>query len=493
MPFNRNALIIAILLFWHVAPFSASLPDPTQASGASRPLQNPVTFSHTFQADQHSIYLPIVVRRARVNSDLADGWYLMVDDGHLRVVDGVERVYHPFQKYRRNPILVADQPWEGRAIQLYGTVLPGFRMWYSSYNVDGHSNQILYAESSDGIHWEKPGLGETGANALLDGKHANLVSVIYTQHDPNHLYKLMTYQEGGFYGYWSLDGIQTTPYADNPLFSNGGDVAQFYWDPNTSRYRGTAKGSKVIREVNRKIVRIIESLDFVQWMTRSETFEPDLIDDEAAGGLYPHFYGMPVFPLGEQYLGLLWLFKARDQAGTIGPVDVQLVSSHDGISWIREEGERPPILDLGPAGAWDDGQIYTATQPIQVGDELWLYYSGCDQEHGVNLRTTDCGIGLARVHYQRLASLEGTGTILTELLTLPGPELQLNYDGRGGSIRVELWRDEKKIPGYEAENCALLSENKLDQSVTWAGQTGLPSGPLQIRFYLQDSALYAFR
>jgi hypothetical protein len=249
----------------------------------------------------------------------------------------------------------------------------------------------------------------------------------------------------------------------------------------------------VIRGVNRKIVRFIESLDFVQWATRPETFEPDEIDDETAGGLYPHFYGLPVFPMGEQYLGLLWLFKARDLSGTIGPVNVQLVSSHDGVSWYREEGNRPPILDLGQAGAWDDGQIYTSTQPIQVGDELWLYYSGCNQEHGVNLRTTDCGIGLARVHYQRLASLQGTGVVLTKPLTLPGPELQLNYDGRQGSIQVELWRDEKKIPGYEAENCAILSENRLDQSVTWAGQTGLPSGPFQIRFYLQDSAIYAFR
>ena len=174
-------------------------------------------------------------------------------------------------------------------------------------------------------------------------------------------------------------------------------------------------------------------------------------------------------------------------------MNVQLVSSHDGINWIREEGDRPPILDLGPAGAWDDGQIYTATQPIQVGDELWLYYSGCDQEHGVNLRATVCSIGLARIHYHRLASLQGTGTMLTDPITLPGPELQLNYDGRQGSIQVELWRDEKKIPGYEAENCAPLSENRLDQTVSWSGQTSLPGGPFQIKFYLQDSALYAFR
>jgi len=50
--------------------------------------------------------------------------------------------------------------------------------------------------------------------------------------------------------------------------------------------------------------------------------------------------------------------------GLIGKVSIQLVSSHDGRN-ARETGNRPAILDVGPAGAWDDGQIYTAIQPCE--------------------------------------------------------------------------------------------------------------------------------
>jgi hypothetical protein len=172
---------------------------------------------------------------------------------------------------------------------------------------------------------------------------------------------------------------------------------------------------------------------------------------------------------------------------------VQLVSSHDGINWIREEGERPPILDLGAPGAWDDGQIYTATQPIRVGDELWLYYSGCNLEHGGDLRTIICSIGLAKAGYHRLASLQGSGVVITEPLDVAGRDLRLNYDGREGAVRVELLRDEQVIPGYEAENCIPLSENKLDQVVAWSGGTAVPEGSFQVKFYLDNSVLYAFR
>lgn len=89
--------------------------------------------------------------------------------------------------------------------------------------------------------------------------------------------------------------------------------------------------------------------------------------------------------MGEQFVGLLWFFKARDLAGYVGPVNTQIVSSHDGITWIREEATRPPILGVGPPGSWDSGQVYTAIAPIRVGNELWLYYSGCNLEHGTSL------------------------------------------------------------------------------------------------------------
>ena len=64
-------------------------------------------------------------------------------------------------------------------------------------------------------------------------------------------------------------------------------------------------------------------------------------------------------------------------------VDVQLATSRDGITWQRA-GERQPFLRLGPPDAGDSRMIYAFTQPVPVGDELWIYYGGF--RHGISDR-----------------------------------------------------------------------------------------------------------
>jgi hypothetical protein len=127
-----------------------------------------------------------------------------------------------------------------------------------------------------------------------------------------------------------------------------------------------------------------------------------------------------------------------------------------------------------------------------VGDEFWLYYSGCNQEHGAPLEKTACHIGLATAPYNRLASLSGTGILITDMLSATGSSLHINYDGSQGMIRLELLRDGRPIPGYEANNCIPLSADSQDQMVIWSEQEYLPEGEFQIKFYLENSALYAF-
>jgi hypothetical protein len=124
------------------------------------------------------------------------------------------------------------------------------------------------------------------------------------------------------------------------------------WDPNLEIYRGTAKEIINIRGVNRRVVRFIDSNDFVSWTPQTDLLVPDINDDAIFPGYYPHFYGLSVFPIGEQYLGLLWMLVSTDLAGYYGKTHIQLVSSHDGYRWIREEGSRTAILDHGSPGAW---------------------------------------------------------------------------------------------------------------------------------------------
>ena len=62
------------------------------------------------------------------------------------------------------PVLTLDRPWEvGRFGRYHTVMLEGdlFRMWYEvQTRADGRARKLLcYAESTDGVHWEKPVLG----------------------------------------------------------------------------------------------------------------------------------------------------------------------------------------------------------------------------------------------------------------------------------------------------------------------------------------------
>merc|ERR1711977_661974 len=71
---------------------------------------------------------------------------------------GIQRVFEAATKQNSaQPILQRDRPWEDMAFGRYPSVAHDgtkFRMWYRAW-FDG----VAYAESQDGIHWQKPELG----------------------------------------------------------------------------------------------------------------------------------------------------------------------------------------------------------------------------------------------------------------------------------------------------------------------------------------------
>ena len=185
------------------------------------------------------------------------------------------------------------------------------------------------------------------------------------------------------------------------------------------------------------------------------------------------------------YIGFLWIFRATELDGEmpgylIGPCFVELVSSHDGVHWTREEGDRPPILPLGPDGAWDDGMVFTARAPIVEGDTIKLWYGGFDQVHGSSLKITTGSIGLATLRKDGFASLDAgatAGTILTKPLTGAGGALQVNYRAVGGSLKVEVLDENNNVlPGYSQADCVALTGDSVTQTVTWATHAELPAG-----------------
>ena len=453
--------------------------------------------------------------------DLTGPWQLLVDDYPVASKTNVVRTYHPFQKYTNNPVLVADQPWEQPMVYLYGTVLPnethtGYRMWYHCLRTNNSIctdwSTELYATSTNGINWVKPVLnlretcGSTSNNMYYTRPTGGgMTSVMQTPWDPDpaQRYKFMNKDDVGYYAGWSPDGINVTDAPDNPVFAGGSDVGQFCWDPHTQLYRGYVKNSSYDGNgLKRRAVALTTTTDITSWPQESLIFWPDAFDDRwvPAGTIQrTHFYGLSAFPYESMYLGFLWIFRATDVDGYyIGPCFVELVSSHDGVQWAREEGNRPPILPLGATNTWDDGMIFTARAPIVEGNTIKLWYGGFNQVHGSALTKTTGSIGLATLRKDGFASLDATtntGTVLTKPLTNAGGALQVNYRAVGGSLKVEVLDQNGNVfPGYSQANCTALTSDSVTQAVTWAAHTVLPAGAplIRLKFILQNAWLYSF-
>ncbi|MBN1513912.1 MAG: LamG domain-containing protein [Phycisphaerae bacterium] len=459
--------------------------------------------------------LPIGPAHAAERSlgDLSGSWILFVDDHAVESMRGVCRHYHAFEKHSANPLLVADRSWEGQVVYLYGSVLPGpagtgYRMWYHAWDPAVGEYRNLYATSADGLTWAKPNLGlvqyegSTANNIFLRRTGADhIASVIHTPWaaQPAQAYRLVNFDyRGGFYGASSAEGLYWTDVPDNPLLSQPEDVGNFVWDSNRACFLGTPKILAPVRGWMRRCVGVTMTPDFEQWPDAGLLLVPDAWDDRwAAGNQRTEFYGLSAFAYESMYLGFLWVFRIEDGVNG-GPIFAELVSSHDGYHWTRQEGDRPSVLTTGQPGAWDAGMVFTPNHPLIEGDRILLYYGGFNLPHGSTAPSFAAAIGLASLRKDGFASLGADSTqgeVLTRSLTDTGGTLRVNCDASAGLLRVEvLDADGAVIPGFAAEECRPITSDGVSQPVSWNEHQLLPSEsePLRLRFLLDNASLFAF-
>ncbi|HIA47432.1 MAG TPA: hypothetical protein EYN96_05550 [Candidatus Hydrogenedentes bacterium] len=455
--------------------------------------------------------------------DLTGPWILFVDDHVIEHKDNVSRSYHAFQKHEANPLLIADKAWEGSTSYLYGTVLPaenenGYRMWYHSW-ANGEY-RMLYATSRDGLQWDKPNLGQvafegsTQNNILFRHTHENhSPQVIHTpwERDPEQRYKFIYYEYGrtppdftisGYYGMSSPDGVHWNVANEmKPILKDHGDVGNFVWDSLRKRYIAWPKKFDEVRGFRRRSVGFTETRDFENWPTTKLVLVPDEFDDrwvneKSADNAHTDFYGMSGFAYESMYIGFLWVFPITDGKND-GPIFVELVTSHDGEHWTRQEKPRPPILPLGTEGAWDDGMVFTPNHPLVEDGIIKLYYGGFDTTHSAG--DGSAAIGLATLRKDGFASLDAgpkVGIITTTRLVGATGTLAVNYRSNSGWLRAEILDGKGNVvAGYSREDCTPLTADNLDETLSWGGRKLLPNigNPLQIRFILRNTALYSFR
>ena len=219
-----------------------------------------------------------------------------------------------------------------------------------------------------------------------------------------------------------------------------------------------------------------------------------LLHPDALDPVDTEFYGMFGFDAGDLYLGYLEIFHTRTDT-----FSWQLVSSRDGEQW-RRTAQRRSFFAHGEPGTWDSAVVFIPNSPpVEVGDELWIYYSGTARTHGSRDPRIPRHIGLARLRRDGFVSLEAgagaeEGVLTTVPLTLSGETLWVNAEASAGSVTVEVCdRDGNPLPGFECDKCLPTTGNQVCQKIGWEPRHGLPlDRVVKLKFYLRSARIYAF-
>ncbi|MBT3345383.1 MAG: hypothetical protein HN712_14690 [Gemmatimonadetes bacterium] len=448
---------------------------------------------------------------------------ILVDDREIARRHGVIRQAHAAEKMDQ-PVLIGEAPWEcdgpDRRLYLYGTVLGdpsvGYRMWYASF-----PDQVCYAVSDDGLHWERPDLGlvefeGSRANNILPIRlHSPSFILDADEADPSQRYKMLgcgrPAREGeGETGYCvahSGDGLEWTLYPRNPVLPHS-DTCTLAQDRQTGEYLAFHKWTHEYRGHTRRLVYLAVSPDMQTWSDPVLVMAPDEVDDELVrgeGGISSEFYNMSAFEYAGQWLGLVTHFRysgAPDVEGPAqsphdGPIDVQLVHSRDGREWSRCE-DRSAVIANGPFGH-DAGSILGVTnQPVIAGDRMWIYYTAITTTHGGCLPEKQITIARASWRLDGWVSLnagQAGGSVETTPFESTGETLLVNVDAAGGLLTAEVLSEDGACVqvGYEAGACDAIQQDGTQLQISWRHRKTLPaSGTIRLRFQFANAKLFSW-
>jgi hypothetical protein len=236
---------------------------------------------------------------------------LFVDSALIHSLSGGAelRLHHPTPQ---QIAIVHDAPWEGSGCVYHSVFQDGnlYRMYYAAghlevtekgVNAGTHGQFLCYAESKDGIHWQKPDLGlvdfngSTRNNIVLaveeigDVKTVPGEPAVFKDTNPaapsESRYKALIvvgYKNShrrGLIAYQSPDGLKWMPMTDEPVHVDDAYDSQnlAFWDSEAGCYRaywryftGGGYDSKVWNPQGDRGIRTATSADFLHWETPHE-------------------------------------------------------------------------------------------------------------------------------------------------------------------------------------------------------------------------------
>jgi hypothetical protein len=428
---------------------------------------------------------------------------LFFDNRGLEVIDGFSRRLNSPVKHGRNPLFIADRPWEEGNMQTYGSVVkrPGmpFQLWYSVWHRKPHNIVLCYAESVDGLVWDKPLLNLV----RYKGRKTNIV-MSQMVHGPaivwdavGNIYRMIcgVSPTGCISVFTSPDGIHWTPMNQGPCIANNPDCSMGLVRGRDGKWAAYHRHPSTGRRVCRTT-----SVNFRFWDNEPRlVLEPNAHDPPQL-----QFYAMGSACYGPYEIGTVWTYHTEaDDLATWhmrGIQQAELTYSRSGYAWHRA-AQGKAFIAHGSGKDWDRGNLQCCSQPVFLDDEIRYYYTGSSQRHDVHweLMPQTAGLGMASVKPDRFMALDagaGEAELLTFSFSLCGPELFINADiQRRGAVRVELLEaDGKPIKAFAAERCLPLSGDSSAHRVQWKDQpdaAALVGKLVRVRVRAHHASLYS--
>lgn len=438
----------------------------------------------------------------------------------------VKRFLHQPKKHPANPLITGDDPSHLWVLRETNGL---FRMWYQANvkNPDADKGRelyrtaVAYAESKDGLRWEKPALDlfpdaqrlRMPRNAVIhdpgqpqcESHSPQIVEV--PEKDRRGFRYIMFYivtstPLNGLHLIGSHDGIHWDEKSDMRIAKLSSDTHNtLHYDAERDEYVMFCRSKHIYRapgqtkemtssgESRRGMSRMSSKELWTEWNVRPQTI---LMPDERDAELgYNYFMAMPVHRYAGIWWGLLAPFLWNDLYAS------EIAWSRDGWRFERLPA-RQHLIEFGPKGAWDHSMVVVSARCVEVGDEWWFYYAGFDGPHD-DPKGRKGAIGLATLRKEGFISQRGPktgGVVCTRALRWPGGKLFVNADAHHGELTVRVSDELRKpLAGYDYADCQPFTGDSVAHEVAWKGKSldAMKGRVIRLEFLLKNADLYTFR
>lgn len=393
-------------------------------------------------------------------------------------------------------VFETGEQWEGNTSGYYTVFQDGdlYRMIYRGWQHDekmkaAHKEVTCYAESKDGIHWEKPNLGLFGWNG---SKENNIVwlgpgthNFTAFQDDNPETPAQSKYKAfggvgsfgGGLVPFESPDCTHWKITQKKPVITNGAFDSQnlAFWDTDREEYRAYWRyfGNGV------RAIRTATSQDFIHWENEADLKYPDGTPTE-------HLYTNAIqkyFRAPHLFVGFPTRYEPKSQQ-----VEPILMTSRDGTLFHRYADAVIPRT--APKDRNHNRSNYMVWGMFQLpGKPKEISVYGTENYY----ERTPGRVRRFAYRVDGFVALRGGadgGQMTTRPLQFKGRELLLNYVvNPGGSLTVDVFDQTGKVIGKSKP----LSGDVVDAPVNWTQQPDLSTGNIQLRFNVKNADVYSLR